>query len=169
MSAVHSAPAPATAGAGRTRALARRFGIGASLAAVAAAGAVAFWPASETDKARDDGEQLGQAVSALYSAQSPEEADAALADVRTAVSGTRDHAGDAVAGQVDDQADALDRAVDGFVGERTTGDSFEADLYHAELDTAVDDLTSQADDFRTTGPEVRQAFWDGYQDGFSNG
>jgi hypothetical protein len=167
MSAVHSAPAPATAGAGRTRALARRFGIGASLAAVAAAGAVAFWPASETDKARDDGERFGAAVAQLQSADTAGEVDAALVDLRGAAVDTRDHAGDAVGDQVSAQADALDRAVDGFVGERTTDSSFEADLYHAELDTAVDDVASQAGDFRASGPEVQQAFWEGYEEGFN--
>jgi hypothetical protein len=136
---------------------------------VLAAGTLALWPASETDKARDDGRQVGAAVAQLQSATSGEEVDAALVELRDAAADTRDHAGDAVSSQVDDQVGALDRAVDGFTGERTTGDSFEADLYQAELDTAVDDLTSQADDFRTTGPEVQQAFWEGYQDGFSNG
>ena len=84
-----------------------------------------------------------------------------------AASDTADHAGDAVANQVNDQADALDRAADGFVGSLTADDEFEHDLYQAELDIAVDDLTSQAEDFRTTGPEVQQAFWDGYDTGLT--
>jgi hypothetical protein len=87
--------------------------------------------------------------------------DAAIAD-------TRDHAGDAVANQVDDQADALSRAADGFVGVHTSDDAFSVDLYQAELNTAVDDLGDNAEDFRTTGPEVQQAFWDGYQDGLNS-
>jgi hypothetical protein len=140
---------------------------GAVLVAAIVAIAIAVWPASEADKARDDGKQLGEAVSALYSATNADEVDAAVTDVRTAVSDTRDHAGDAVANQADDQADALASAADGFVGSRTSDDAFEADLYQAELDNAVDDLASQADDFRTTGPEVQQAFWDGYQEGLS--
>jgi hypothetical protein len=49
----------------------------------------------------------------------------------------------------------------------TSDDSFSVDVYQAELNTAVDDLAGQADDFRTTGPEVQQAFWDGYQDGLN--
>jgi hypothetical protein len=167
MSAAHPAVA-APAGKDRRKLLGYVAG-GGTLAAVLAAGTLALWPASETDKARDDGQRVGAAVAQLQSATSGEEVDAALVELRDAAADTRDHAGDAVSTQVDDQVDALDRAVDGFAGERTTDDSFEADLYHAELDTAVDDLTSQADDFRTTGPEVQQAFWEGYQDGFSNG
>lgn len=141
---------------------------GSTLAAVLAAATIALWPASETDKARADGERVGAAVAQLHSATTADEVDAALVELRAAAADTRQHAGDAVSNQVDDQVDALDRAADGFVGERTTDDSFDSDLYHAELDTAVDDLTSQADEFRTTGPEVQQAFWDGYQDGFTN-
>ena len=140
---------------------------GGAAAAVLAALAIVVWPASETDKARDDGERVGTAVAHVQSAGTTEEVDDALAELQDAVHDTRAHGYEAVDEQVSDQADALDRAVDGFVGERTTDDSFEADLYHAELDTAVDDLANQADDLRQTGPEVQQAFWDGYDDGLA--
>jgi hypothetical protein len=135
---------------------------GTSLAAVLAAVAIAVWPASEADKARSDGEQLGEAVNALYAADSPAEVDAALADVHSAASDARVHAGDAVYDQVAAQEDALSRAAEGYVGYYTTDDAWEAELYEAELDVALDDLESNAEDFRTNGPEVQQAFWDGY-------
>jgi hypothetical protein len=138
---------------------------GVLTAAVLAAVAIAVWPASEAEKARADGEQLGQAVGDLYYAQSEAEVDAALADIDAAVSDARDHAGDEVAEQVTEQQDALARAVDGFVGATTTDDAFEADLYEVELDYALDDLESQASDFRTQGPEVQQAFWEGFEEG----
>jgi hypothetical protein len=32
---------------------------------------------------------------------------------------------------------------------------------------AVDDLSSQAGDFRAQGPEVQEAFWEGYEEGLS--
>ena len=136
-------------------------------AAVITALAVALWPASETEKAREDGEQLGLAVSDLRDAQTTAEVDAALDGVHDAIADTADHAGDEVAEQVDEQADALDDTVDGFVGMHTTEDEFEAELYEYELDVAVDGLTSQAEEFRTQGPEVQQAFWDGYHDGLN--
>jgi hypothetical protein len=129
---------------------------------------VALWPASEAEKARDDGEQLGQAVAQLYDANSATEVDAALVEIRDAGQAAREHGGDAVATQVADQEDALARALDGFVGSRTTDDAFEADLYQAELDTAVDDLVNQADDFQTNAPEVVQSYWDGFEDGVSS-
>ena len=129
--------------------------------------AIAVWPASEADKARADGEQLGQAVTQLYEAQSSTEVEAALAELDVAVDETRAHAGDEVADQAADQADALARAADGFAGYHTTDSEWDAALYEAEFDIALDDLSSQASDFREQGPEVQQAFWDGVDDGLT--
>jgi hypothetical protein len=165
MSLAQTSPAPTVAPARRS--LLRGIAGGTALAAIAASVAIAVWPASAADQARDDGEQFGQAVSSLYDAQSTVDVDAALADIHTAAVETRDHAGDAVADQVAAQEDALARAAEGAVGSITADDGFEADVYQAELDIAVDDLTSQAEDFRTEGPEVQQAFWDGYETGVS--
>jgi hypothetical protein len=128
---------------------------------------VALWPASEAEKARDDGERLGLAVAQLYDAQSTSDVDAALVEIRDAGAAAREHGGDAVAQQVADQEDALASAVDGFVGANTSDDAFEADLYQAELDTAVDDLVTQADEFQTNAPEVVQEYWNGFEDGVS--
>ena len=165
MSVARTTPAPVASG--HRASLVRWIGGGSLVATALTVLTIAVWPASEADKARADGEQFGQAVVQLQNAQSTAEVDAALAEVQTAASDTADHAGDAVAEQVDDQADALDRAVNGFVGRYSTDDGFEQDLYQAELDVAVDDLTSQADDFRTQGPEVQQAFWDGFDTGLN--
>jgi hypothetical protein len=164
-----NAPSPAAAWGQRLRpdSLAGWLVGGVLVVALAVAFAVAVWPASEADKAREDGERLGTAVSALYNADTPEEVDLAVVDVRDAAADTREHAGDAVAEQVSDQADALERAADGFVGERTADDSFEQDLYHSELDVALGDLEDQAQSFRDDAPEVEQAFWDGYETGIS--
>jgi hypothetical protein len=164
MSVAHT---PAPVGSDRRTSLVRWIGGGTLAATALTVLTIAVWPASEVDKARADGDQFGQAVAQLQDAQSTAEVDAALVEVRTAASDTADHAGDALAEQVDDQADALDRAVDGFVGEHSADDGFEQDLYAAQLDVAVDDLTSQAEDFRTQGPEVEQAFWDGFDSGLN--
>jgi hypothetical protein len=139
---------------------------GVVTAALLVALAVVLWPASEADKARADGEQLGQAVSDLRDAGSEAEVEAALADIDAAVADAREHAGDEVSEQAAEQGDALARAADGFVGAITTDDAFEADLYEVELDYALDDLESQAADFREQGPEVHQAYWEGFQEGF---
>jgi ABC-type sugar transport system substrate-binding protein len=142
---------------------------GALVVALLAAVMVAVWPESAADRARDDGERLGQAVGDLYYAETDAEVDAALADIDSAVADTREHAGDELASQVEDQADALSRAADGFVGSHTTDDAWEADIYQAELDVARDDLADNAGDFRTQGPEVREAFWQGVNDGLPEG
>ena len=164
-----TAPRPAfPAGAGSTTSLLAKLVGGTSLAAILAAVAIAVWPASEAEKAYDDGERFGTAVAQLQAAGTTEEVEDALTEMHAAAADTIEHGNDAVADQVAAQEDALARAADGFVGSRTADDSFEADLYQAELDVAVDDLSDNAEDFRTTGPEVQQSFWDGYQDGLSS-
>jgi hypothetical protein len=171
MSATHTTPAPAPAptvgreaGSNRRSAL-RWIAGGTTVAAAVCSAAIALWPASEADQARADGKAFGEAVGSLYSADTQADVDAALSDMQTAVDDTRSHAGDAVADQAADQGDALERAADGFVGVHTSDDAFSVDLYQAELNDAVDDLAGQADDFRTQGPEVRQAFWEGVDEG----
>jgi hypothetical protein len=161
MSTTHATPTPTK----RTSLLAWIAG-GVVTAALLVALAVALWPASEADKARADGEQLGQAVSDLRDAGSEAEVDTALADIDAAVADAREHAGDEVSEQVSEQQDALARAADGFVGATTTDDAFDADLYEAELEYALDDLEGQAADFREQGPEVHQAYWEGFEEGF---
>jgi uncharacterized protein YPO0396 len=153
----------------RRRSLARWTAGGTGLAAILAAVAVAAWPASAADTARDDGERVGEAVVQLQEAQTTEEVDAALTEVDAAVDEARAHAGEELDEQITDQADALDRAVDGFVGAVETDDEFEAELYEMQLDDAVNDLANNAEDFREQGPEVHDAFWQGVEDGLSAG
>lgn len=139
---------------------------GLALCAVIAVGVVLLWPASNADKAREDGEAVGAAVYDLSVASSQADIDAALADLDAAVADTRAHAGDAVADQVDAQADALASAADGAYGAATTDDAWDQEVYEAEFNWATDELVDNASDFRAEGPEVHQAFWQGVQDGF---
>jgi hypothetical protein len=145
---------------------ATKLGLGALCALLAAILTIALWPASEASKARDDGEQLGTAVSALYAADSTDEVDAALSDVADAAADTRAHAGDQFTERVNDAEDALSRAADGFAGTVSADDGFEQDVYQAELDDAIADLDGQAQDVRDDAPEVEQAFWDGFDSTF---
>jgi phage shock protein A len=142
--------------------LVTKLGLGSLCAVAVAVLTLALWPASEADKARDDGEQLGTAVSALYAADTTAEVDVALDDVADAATDIRAHAADQVDERVDDAQDALSRAADGFAGSVTADDEFEQDVYQAELDNAVADLDDQAQDVRDDAPEVEQAFWDGF-------
>ena len=140
---------------------------GVFAAALLCALAIALWPASEADKARDDGERVGEAVTQLYEAGSSTEVDAALAELDAAVSDTRAHAGDEVADQVADQQDALARAAEGFAGYYGTDSDWDQALYEAELELALDDLYYNAEDFRDQGPEVNDAFWEGVDEGLT--
>jgi hypothetical protein len=135
------------------------------LAAIITAVTIAVWPASAAEKARADGQNLGEAVGALYYADTTEEVDAALTDISSALQDTRDHAGDEISQQVDDQADALNRAADGFVGSYTADNDWDQDLYQSELDYAVDDLVDNADDWANQRSDVKQAYAEGFQDG----
>jgi hypothetical protein len=166
MSTTH-APTPQTRSATRRDGLLGRLLGGGLLAATLAGAAFALWPASEADKARSDGEQLGQSVRSLYYADTEAEVEDALVDLDQAADASREHGGDAVADQVAAQEEALERAADGFVGTLTAETSFDQDLYQAELDYAVDDLARQSSDFREEGPAVHQAYWEGYEEGLS--
>jgi hypothetical protein len=117
---------------------------GALVAAALAALAIAAWPASATDTAHDDGERLGAAVTQLNEAGDVFEADAARAEIDAAVADTRMHAGDELADQVDAQVDAWSLGAD------------------------VDYLLDEAADFRSEGPQVQRAFWDGFEAGVTS-
>jgi hypothetical protein len=139
-----------------------KLGLGTLCALAAAVLTIALWPASEADKARDDGEALGTAVSALYAADTAVDVDAALDDVEAALDDTRAHAGEQVDARANDAADALSRAAEGFVGMHTADSDWDAELYEAELDVALDDLEHTVEDTREHAPEVERAFWDGF-------
>ncbi len=139
---------------------------GLALAAIAVL-AIVLWPDSEADKARADGEQLGAAVSSLTTATSEAEAEAALADIRTAIEDSRTHLGEYVTDQIDEQANSLDQAVNGYVGAVTAEDEWDQDLYEVELEYALDDLYDQAADFRSEAPEVQEAYWEGFDESYT--
>jgi hypothetical protein len=141
---------------------------GAATCAVVAALTLALWPASAADTAYDDGQRLGQAVSDLRNADTYDEVDNGLTDVRNAAADARDHAGDELDSQITAQGDALSRALNGFTGAATSGDDWDQELYESELDVAVDDLAAQADDFRTNAPEVTRSFYEGLQAGLES-
>jgi hypothetical protein len=140
---------------------------GAVLAAILTALTIALWPMSETEQARQDGENIGHAVVDLRNAETTGDVDSALDDLHASIRDARDHAGDAVYDQVEAQGDAIYHAVNGFIGATESDDGWDQELYEEELDQALEDLASQAEDFRTGTPEVAQAFGEGLQDGLS--
>jgi hypothetical protein len=150
----------------RSRSSVVRWIVGAlGLATLVTVVTIAVWPASAADKAHADGKHLGQAVGDLYYAQSQTDVDAAFADMRSALDDTRSHASDELSSQVDQQADALYSAADGFVGSHTSDNEWDQELYQYELDYAVDDFNNNVDDFSNQHSEVANAYWDGLQEG----
>jgi hypothetical protein len=136
------------------------------LAAIVTAVAIAVWPSdSAADKARDDGKDLGQAVGKLYYAQNTADVNAATADINSALSDTRDHASDELNKHVDKQADALNRAADGYAGSHTSDNEWDRYVYRSELNYAVDDLKNNADHFQNQRSDVDQAYYEGFRDG----
>jgi hypothetical protein len=144
----------------------RRLLGGLAVAVAVTAAVIALWPASAQDTAYDDGQRLGQAVADLRNADTTYEVDDALTDVRHAADDARDHASDELDSQITAQGDALSHALNGFAGAVTTDDgSWDQELYESELDSALDDLATQTDEFRTNAPEVTQSFYAGLQEG----
>lgn len=150
----------------RSRASVFRWIAGAlGLATLITVVAIAVWPASAADKAREDGKHLGQAVGELYNAQSQADVNAASADIHSALGDTRSHASDELNKHVDKQVDALNRAANGYVGAHTTDNRWDQELYQSELNYAADDLSNNAKHFRNQRSDVDQAYYDGFQSG----
>jgi len=140
-------------------------GIALALLATLALGVVACGEAPE-DNARDDGEQLGEAMQKLYDAETPQEALAALPAVKTAVQETREDARDKVGKQIEAQEDSVEDAADGLQALRSAADPAQAQDAIGDMRTAINDIRSQANDNR--GDSVANEFWRGFRDGFDD-
>ena len=150
----------------RSRASVFRWIAGAiGLATLITVVAIAVWPASAADKAREDGKHLGQAVGELYNAHSQADVNAASADIHSALGDSRSHASDELNKHVNKQVDALNRAANGYVGAHTTDSSWDRDVYQSELNYATDDLSYNAKHFRNQRSDVDKAYYDGFRKG----
>jgi hypothetical protein len=143
-------------------------GLGTLVAIALAAIAIVAWPASAADTAYDDGVRVGNAVNDLRNAETYEDVDQGLTDLRHAVRDAQDHAGDELDEQITKQQDAFFDAMNGAVGANTTDSGWDQDIYESQFDDATDALVSNADDFRTNGPDVVQSFWNGVEDGLNS-
>jgi hypothetical protein len=110
---------------------------------------------SPEDEAREDGEQIGGAVRALFDAESIDQARTALEDLASAADEVDDETRDAVSEQVDTQSASLSAAVDAIQG---------GDL--DALKSAVQEVRSQADSFRSGEDSVANEFWHGFEEGY---
>jgi hypothetical protein len=131
------------------------------LAAVAAALLIlAGCGDSPEDEARDDGNDVGQAVRAVADATSLDEAQQGVTDLRTAVadmaSDTREH----VQSQAETQRDELSQGVQAA----QRAGSF--DQAKTQLQSTTQDLRAQADSFRDSNNSIANEFWRGFEEGY---
>ena len=124
-------------------------------AAVIAALALGACGESPEDEAREDGEQMGEAMRALFDAGSIEDAQAAVGDLKKAVEELSEDTRPAVAEQVESQRDTLSDAGDALRARDTT-----------ELKAAVQELRAQGDAFRNGSDSVANEFWRGFEEGY---
>jgi LPS O-antigen subunit length determinant protein (WzzB/FepE family) len=112
---------------------------------------------SPEDQARDDGERAGEAVRALYDAETPEGAQSAV-DELTAV---RDDLDEDIREHVQDeisvQSESLQAAAEALQG----GD-------RAALQSAIQDVRAQADSFTSQDDSIANEFWRGFEEGYDD-
>jgi hypothetical protein len=130
--------------------------VGLALAVAALAGC----GDSPEDEARDDGKQVGEATRAVADSTSVEQAQEAVADLRTAVGGLDPDTRDRVRSQVETQGDQLRKGVETA---RSAGSFDEA---HSELQSTAQELRSQADAFRSSNDSIANEFWRGFEEGY---
>jgi hypothetical protein len=127
----------------------------AALGAVVLALALAACGESPEDEARDDGKQIGEAARALFDAESLDQAQTALDDLASAADEVDEETREAVSEQIDTQSASLSAAVDAIQGGDLDG-----------LKSAVQQVRSQADSFRSGEDSVANEFWRGFEEGY---
>ena len=128
-----------------------------TIAALAAALALTGCGESPEDEARDQGEQVGESVRALYDAKSAEDAGEAIDDLRGAVEDISEDTRERVRAQVDTQSGSLDVAVEAL----GAGDT-------EALQQTAQQIRSQADSFRSGNDSIANEFWHGFEDGYDD-
>jgi hypothetical protein len=121
--------------------------------------ALAFVACGESpeDEARADGEQVGAAARALFDAESLDQARTALDDLASATDAIDDDTREAVSEQVETQGASLSAAVDAIQAGDLDG-----------LKSAVQQVRSQADSFRSGEDSVANEFWRGFEEGYDD-
>ena len=129
---------------------------GVALVAIALAGC----GESPEDEARDNGENVGEAVRSLIDSTSIEDAQNAINQLRTAVDDLDPDVRDKVQKQIETQRDVLSGAVDDA---RTAGSFDEA---KADLAGAGQQMRSQAESFQNSSESIANEFWRGFEQGY---
>jgi hypothetical protein len=144
-------------------------GIRVAAAVLAASAALAACGESPEDEARDDGKAVGEATRALYDATTPEEAQAAVGDLRAAISGLSEDARERVRKQVETQGDTLNKAVEAYRAGRTAAaQGGDVEGARNDLRSAVQQISAPAGSFRSTNDSIVNEFWRGFEEGYDD-
>lgn len=123
---------------------------------------------SPEDQARDDGQQAGEAVRALYDANSADQAASAVKDIRAARDDLDSDTRKRVASEVDTQSDALRRAADAYRRGRSATSAQDADAARADLRSAVQEIRSQASGLADQDNSIANEYWRGFVKGYDD-
>lgn len=128
-----------------------------SIAIVLAALAVGACGDSPEDDARESGEDIGEQVQKLFTAESAEDAGEAIDSIRAEIESMEERTRERVGEQVETQRGSLEKA-----GEAIGSGDPDA------LKQAAQDMRGQSQSFRTTNDSVVNEFWRGFQDGYDD-
>jgi len=123
---------------------------------------------SPEDNAHDSGEDVGQALRAVTAAGNADQLQAAVTELKDAVSKVSDDVSARVRDQASVQSDTINKAVDETKTALTTSDPDQASQARDEVKAQVQELRSQASGFADSNDSVTNAFWDGVKDGYDD-
>ena len=129
----------------------------ALLVILVAALALAACGESPEDQAREEGERAGEAVRALYDAETPEAAQIAVDELVAVREDLSDDVREHVQDEVGVQTESLQTASEAL----QSGD-------RAELQSAIQDVRAQADSFTSQGNSIANEFWRGFEEGYDD-
>ena len=121
---------------------------------------------SPEDQARSDGKDVGKAAHQLYNAATPEDAQKAVGDLKSAVDSLHSDTRKRVSEQIDTQRSAVSTAADAFAAGQSG--ATDPEVARSQLQQAVQQIRSQADSFRNTNNSVANEFWRGFEEGYDD-
>lgn len=112
---------------------------------------------SPEDQARDEGERAGEAVRALFDAETPEAAQIAVDELVTVRDDLSEDVREHVQDEIGVQSESLQAAAEALQG----GD-------RAALQSAIHDVRAQADAFTSQDDSIANEFWRGFEEGYDD-
>lgn len=123
---------------------------------------------SPEDQARDDGQQAGKAVRALYDADSADQAAAAVKDIRAARQDMDADTRKRVKAEADTQSDSLRKAADAYRRGQSASNPADVDQARQDLRSAVQDIRAQASALGDEDNSIANEYWRGFINGYDD-